>query len=258
MKNPACSAADRGSTDFVDTRDRPEPVPESLCRAHLDKIVGSVTFGRAEQLRHLLQWLGERSLAPRPAAPSEKEIAVAVMNRKDFDPQADSLVRKEMSRLREKLSRYYASEGQADEIRISTGGGYLLGFARRVNANRGRSCWLVLPFRSNAEMAEHAEQLLDELLIRLDEQGGRELVAPTTALNYRGRTGDVRTFAAECRADVVVEGSLRRRDNLIEVALWLVDGQSGHARRSRRMIGSDASDLVRLATEWLLEEDSAE
>lgn len=253
MKNPASFAADRVPTDFASIRDCPEPVPVPLCRAHLDKIAGSVTFGRAEQLRNFLQWLGERSLADRPSAPSEKEIAAAVMNRKDFDPQADSLVRKEMSRLREKLSRYYMSEGRQDEIRVTTGGGYLLGFIRPGNVNRGTS-WLVLPFRSNPEMADHVEQLLEEILFGLYERGKQELVAPTTALNYRGRAGDVRIFAAECRADFVVEGSLRRRDNLIEATVWLVDGQSGHARRSRRIIGSDASDVARLATGWLVED----
>ncbi|HXB69621.1 MAG TPA: hypothetical protein VNY05_15325 [Candidatus Acidoferrales bacterium] len=167
-----------------------------------------------------------------------------------------------MSQLREKLSRYYLAEGLQDEIRIlSTGGGYLLGFERRgtvnpgfINLRSGRSCWLVLPFRSNPEMAEPAEQMLEDLLIGLDERGGHELVTPTTALAYRGRTGDVRQFAAECCADFVVEGSLRRRQEAIEIAVWLVDGRSGRSRRAKRFTGSDATALARLAASWLLEE----
>jgi TolB-like protein len=259
VNNPVCCTADCGLAECEEISHCPDPIPESLCRTHLGKTVGSVTFGRAEQLRRLLEWLGERSLAAHPAAPTEKEIAAAVLNRKDFDPQADSLVRKEMSRLREKLSRYYLSEGLQDEVRISIAG-YLLRFELQGNVNPGgeRSCWLVLPFRSGPEMAEHAERLLEELLIALDERGGPVLVAPTTALGYRGRSGDIRHFAAECRANFVVEGSLRRRNESFELTAWLVDGQSGRVRRSKRIAGSDALDLAHLATSWLLEEDPAE
>jgi TolB-like protein len=244
----------------VGIRDSLVPIPEPLCRAHLDKVAGSVTFGRAEQLRRLLMWLAERSLAARPIAPSEREIAVGVLRRNDFDPQTDSLVRKEMSRLREKLARYYLLEGLQDKIRIDMSGGYLLSFERRGDANPGgRSpCWLVLPFRSNPEMMEYSEQFLEELLIGLGKPKVREVMGPTTALGYRGRMGDVRQFAAECSADFVVEGSLRRRSESIEVTAWLVDGQSGRARRFKRISGSDVGDLARQTIVWLLEEEPAQ
>jgi TolB-like protein len=247
----------RSPAECVSIRDVAERIPEELCRRHLEKVTGSVTFGRAEQLRHLLKWLAERSLEAQRTAPSEKEIAAAVLNRKDFDPQTDSLVRKEMSRLREKLSRYYMSEGLHDEIRINAGGGYVPGFERRGNANPagGKSCWLVLPFRSSTEMVEDGDQFLEELLFALGEPGGRELVAATTALGYRGRAGDVREFASECHADFVVEGSLRRRNEVFEVTAWLIDGQSGRATRSKRIAGSNAVDLARLVSAWLLEDE---
>src|ERR1019366_2614085 len=111
------------------------------------------------------------------------------LGRKDFDPLTDSIVRKEVGRLREKLARYYLLEGLNDEIRIVADGGYLLGFEWRgtVGQVHGGPCWLVLPFRSNADTGEHVEQLLEELLIRLGERSQLELLAPTTALAYRGR-----------------------------------------------------------------------
>jgi TolB-like protein len=256
MKDSAYVVPHRGPAECVSIRDLPEPLPELLCRGHIERIVSSVTFGRAEQLRQLLKWLAERSLGTHETPPSEKEIAAEVLKRKDFDPQTDSLVRKEMSRLREKLSRYYFSEGMHDPIRIVAGGGYLLGFERRGNLNQGsgKPCWLVLPLRSKPELEEHGEQLLEELLIGLGEFGGPDLVASTTALGYRGRMGDIRQFAAECRADFIVEGSLRQHNESIEATVWLVDGQTGRARRSTRITGSDAFELSRLATAWLLEE----
>lgn len=254
MKDSAYVVPCRGPAECVSIRDLPESIPELLCRGHIERIVSSVTFGRAEQLRQLLKWLAERSLGTHGTAPSEKEIATEVLNRKDFDPQTDSLVRKEMSRLREKLSRYYLSEGMQDPIRIVAGGGYLLGFERhgRLDPESGKPCWLVLPLRSKPELAEHGEQLLEELLIGLGVFEGPELVAYTTALGYRGRMGDIRQFAAECHADFIVEGSLRQRNDSIEATVWLVDGQTGRARRSTRISASDALELARLATAWLL------
>ena len=229
------------------------PVPEALCRAEIDRVSSGVTFGRADQLRRLLRWLGERSLAHPALSPSEKEIAESVLGRTDFDPQTDSLVRKEMSRLREKLSRYYLSEGDRNPLRISADGGYLLGFEWSGNITRAgaKPCWLVLPFRAEEEMLDEAVWVLEELLINLDETGRFATIAPTTALSYKGRAGDVRQFAAECRADMVVEGSLRRRREAMEVSLWLVDGQTGVIRRSSRINGSDTAELSRLASVWL-------
>src|SRR5262249_11818126 len=94
-------------------RDR-MPVPDDLCRANLEKRSASATFARAEQLRNLLEWLVYRSLNANAEPPTEKEVGELALNRKDYDPQTESLVRKEMSRLREKLARYYEREGAHD------------------------------------------------------------------------------------------------------------------------------------------------
>jgi len=259
MKNPFPPILTRNLAEPAVMGDSASPVPEPLSRASLERVVASVTFARAEQLRQLLNWLGDRSLAANRIAPSEKEIAESVLNRQDFDPQTDSLVRKEMSRLREKLSRYYRVEGIQDEIQIDADGGYLLGFQWSGKASAtGRSCWLVLPFRTSPEMTESSEELHDGLLMGLSERGGPELVAPTTALAYRGRVGDVRQFAAECSADFIVEGRLSRQKESMEATAWLVDGRSGRAQRSKRIAGADPADLARAATAWLLEGDPAD
>ena len=255
MTNSICIAGNCASAERATASDPSAKIPEVLCRRYIEKIAGGVTFCRAGQLRQLLRWLAERAIAIHPSPPSEKEIASEVLNRQDFDPQTDSLVRKEMSRLREKLTRYYQSEGLYDEIRVGAESGYLLDFRRTGSTRRGSgaSCWLVLPFRTDAGMDEQSELLLEELLIILDELGGPELIASTTALSYRGRTGDLRQFAAECNADFVIEGRLRHRSDSFDATVWLVDAQTGRARCSRRVAGSDAADLARSTAAWLLE-----
>lgn len=241
-------------SECVSIRDS-SAIPESICRVYLDKVAASFCFGRAAQLKKLLKWLGERSLAAGAVAPTEKEIAAAVLDRDDFDPQTDSLVRKEMGRLREKLARYYTAEGLKDEIRIGVDAGYLPVFEWRAAGKGDRLCWLVLPFRSSAEFIEDSDRVLEELLVSLGAAGEFDLVAPTTALGYRGKSGDVRQFAAECRADLVVEGSLRWQDFSIEGTAWVIDGQSGRAQRLKRVRGSDACGVARELAAWLLAND---
>src|SRR5215472_13762487 len=230
-------------------------IPEMVCKAAIERVAGSVTFSRAEQLRRLIRWLGSRSIESSLPSPSEREIAAEVLGRKDFDPQTDSLVRKEMSRLRDKLARYYDLEGTADEIRIAAGAGCLFTFERSENlpSGTGRPCCLVVPFRCEPGAEEAGNQLLEDLMFGLSEQGRYDLVARTTAMAYQGRAGDVRQFAAECGADLIVEGSLRAPENGIEATTWLVDGRAGRVLRSKKIRGNTASQVATIAAAWLAE-----
>jgi TolB-like protein len=191
---------------------------------------------------------------PVGAAPTEKQVAEQVLSRDNFDPQADSLVRKEMARLREKLARFYATDGLREEIRISAENGYLLKFefAERNARHEDRPCWLILPFRSSSDLREQSLYLMDELLVRLGEQGRYRLISPISAIAFGARSGDVRVFAQECGADVVAEGSLRWNREKLESAAWFVSGHTGQAERSRRFVGEHVTDLAKDISSWLV------
>ena len=228
-------------------------IPETEYRAELDKVLSSHTFTRAAQLRTLLGYLAENSIGGRGQEITEKEVAEKVLRLVDFNPETDSLVRKEMSRLRDKLSRYYLSEGLANELRLEARGGYAITF--RPTGAPGRSdkrCWLVLPFRSSSELIAYADEILDELYMELNQEGRLEVVAPTTSLTYRGRFGDVRQFAVECAADYIVEGSLKVRDGIAETMIWLVEGKTGKCGLSFRTSGRDPAEVAKSASGWLL------
>jgi TolB-like protein len=235
-------------------------VPENLCRAHLQRLLSSATFARAEQLRRLLSWLGNRSLATGEVPPVEKEIGETVLGRRDFDPQTDSLVRKEMRRLREKVQQYYAKEGARDRVRLISGGGYLFRFVwsehtiPRVGENTASPCVLVLPIRSHKDLGVQAMRLFDDLLVRMGDQGGAQLIAPTTALSYRDRVGDIREFAGESGADVVVEGSLASDETKLRLTLWFVDGATGRVDRPGRFAAAELDELARMGASWLHEQ----
>jgi hypothetical protein len=137
-------------------------VPEELKRASLQKVVDSSTFSRSEQLRRLLMWLGEKAIEG--VAPSEYDVGVAPLQRpRNFDPQTDSLVRKEMTRLRTKFQAYYQTEGRNDAVRVCSTDAYRLAFlwsSPPMEPTQTESfCVMVLPLRAPTVPTEFLEIL---------------------------------------------------------------------------------------------------
>ncbi len=82
-----------------------------------ERIAASPLLHSAESLRNLLLFLVRHSLESPLTPLKEHQIAVDVFHRPvDFDPRLDSTVRVQTSRLRAKLTEYYASLGAADAI----------------------------------------------------------------------------------------------------------------------------------------------
>ena len=96
-----------------------DPTRDDVC-AHLRKILNSPPFRAAESNRNLLEFLTMRMLDSSGQRLKESEIAVAVFHREasSFDPQSDSVVRVQMTRLRAKLQEYYLKYGAQDEFRF--------------------------------------------------------------------------------------------------------------------------------------------
>jgi len=94
--------------------------------AQMETILASADFAQSARLQKFLRFIVEETLSGRGAALKEYTIALDVFDRDEsFDPQTSSIVRVEASRLRAKLERYNAVEGNSDAIRISLpSGGY--------------------------------------------------------------------------------------------------------------------------------------
>src|SRR5579859_6703707 len=87
--------------------------------AQIEKIAGSGVLHGSESLCKLLRYLARHALDHPGTAVKEYQIATEVFGRPhDFDPQADSTVRVQVGRLRQKLAEYYSSEGLQDPILI--------------------------------------------------------------------------------------------------------------------------------------------
>lgn len=101
--------------------------------SQLERILASASFRQTERSAGLLRYLVERSLKGADERVKEYTVGVEALGRgAEFDPRTDPIVRAEASRLRERLARYYASDGQQDAVVIELPRGtYAVRFSTR-------------------------------------------------------------------------------------------------------------------------------
>src|SRR6187200_941156 len=88
-------------------------------REHLAQILASKQFAGSPRLRKFLSFVVETTLDGNGDQIKEFVIATEVYERgADYDPQIDSTVRVEASRLRAKLREYYSGPGAAANVQI--------------------------------------------------------------------------------------------------------------------------------------------
>jgi hypothetical protein len=80
-------------------------------RNQVDAILHSETLRGSDVLRHLLKFLAEKAFSGEADSLKEYTVAIdALQKPSTYNPQHDSTVRIELSRLRQKLTEYYRSE----------------------------------------------------------------------------------------------------------------------------------------------------
>lgn len=104
------------------------------CLGQVERIIHSSELHGADGLSKLLLYLAHHTLNSPEDHLKEYQIATEVLGRSlDFDPQADSSVRVQVGRLRNRLATYYTSTGINDPILITVPKGrYVLSFEHRV------------------------------------------------------------------------------------------------------------------------------
>ena len=120
----------------------------------LKAVLSSGVFGRSQNLAKVLQYVCGRYFKNGRSGLSEYEIAVEALGRQpSFDPTQNAAVRVEFHRLREKLQKYYETEGAGHSLKISFHPGcYSPVFVRTQEAlKQPRSQEEVLPTGALAE-----------------------------------------------------------------------------------------------------------
>ena len=114
-------------------------VPECAVREQLLRMLDSPIFVNSHRLSRFLRFTIETTLAGQAETLKEYLIGTEVYDRKPpYHPGADSIVRSEARRLRNKLKQYYESVGKDDSVFIYYRlGGYAPVFRlQRKNRNR--------------------------------------------------------------------------------------------------------------------------
>lgn len=94
--------------------------PQGRVDVELARVLSSRTFAPSRRQQRFLHYLVHHALNGNHAILKETVVAVEVFGRcaDRFDPRADSIVRVEARRLRQRLLRYYAEEGADAPLRI--------------------------------------------------------------------------------------------------------------------------------------------
>ena len=86
----------------------------------LERVLGSEAFRRSERSSALLRYVVEQTLAGAADQLKEYTVGVEALGRgSSFDPRTDPVVRAEASRLRDRLQRYYDTDGRSDPVVLS-------------------------------------------------------------------------------------------------------------------------------------------
>lgn len=93
--------------------------PAAAVRVQLDRILASEAFANAGRLSRFLRFIVEGTLDGHGDRLKEYAVGLEVFDRADdYDPRIDSIVRVEARRLRSKLTEYYTTAGEADDLVI--------------------------------------------------------------------------------------------------------------------------------------------
>lgn len=99
---------------------------------------------------------------------------------------------------------------------------------------------VVLPFKNlsnDPEQEYFADAITNDLTTDLSRIEDSFVIAPNTASNYQGRNLEAKQIGHELNVRYILDGSLRRTENLVRVNAQLTDAQTGAAVWSDRFDG---------------------
>jgi TolB-like protein/tetratricopeptide (TPR) repeat protein len=218
----------------------------------LERVEASATFQQVDRLKRFLSFVVFETAAGRGNQLKEYVIGVQVFDEDtSFDPRTDPIVRVQARRLRARLAKYYAEEGQQDLLLIELPkGGYAPIFKRvespqpkrsltRALANRNTVA--VLPFsdQSPAGDMEYFCQGLSQEIIHALTAGEtvRVLAAGSTGSSSALPAADPREIASALDVAILVSGSVRKHGPLVRVTVQMIHGASGSYAWSQTLDG---------------------
>jgi TolB-like protein len=254
--------------------------------SQLSKILASPQFVRAGRLSAFLRFIVEEAAAGHADGLKETVIGTAVFGKPlGYDPKADSTVRIQAARLREKLRDYYLTGGKDDSLIIELPKGAYQPVFRAIpkpshhRAHRLAAVAVGLalavglaivvsilgwwrstsPIKSIAVIPLHnlaserdsemiADGLTEDLIRQLAAVPGVRVVSQTSSFALKGKGKSVRDIGALLDVEGVVEGTVQRVGNSVKVSTQLVRAADDRTLWSGAF-ERDSSDLFLLEDE---------
>jgi adenylate cyclase len=225
---------------------RPDPVPATAVREQLARVVNSPKFVSSARLCRFLSHIVNRAIDGDLDNLKEFTIAMEVFDRtSDYDPNIDAIVRVEARRLRAKLKAYYEDgPGTADPVLIALRPGSYVPIFRRLDARQpsdrleigaaiapGRPSVAVLPFVNMSPEPEQdyfCDGITEEIVNSLTRVSGLNVIARTSAFQFKGVSVDIRDVGQRLGADLVIEGSVRKSGEHLRITAQAIQTGSGH------------------------------
>lgn len=228
------------SRSFLEEHNAPLPIKmpalsdreisPDMVRGQVEKILASRGFVRSRRLGQFLRFTVEQFLEGKQHELKEYLVGVEVFEKlESFDPRIDSIVRVEARRLRTKLEQYYVTDGTEDEVVIYfPKGSYVPVVLDRDQSppwqEAGGSKQLAVGVSRFANLTGELSDesfcsgLAEELISGLTKAEEVRVIA---------RPGETNGFPANVRADMLIEGSIRRHDSKLRICAQLVDAKTG-------------------------------
>jgi TolB-like protein/Tfp pilus assembly protein PilF len=219
---------------------QPNQLSAESIRTQLRKILSSSTFARSERLARFLNFTVEQTLEGGGDQLKEFVIGVEVFDKTEkYDPRMDPIVRVEARRLREKLKKYYETEGREDPVSIDFPTGTYAPLIQTrdalplpvAGAAPAENAIAVLPFTNLSSEQENeyfSDGLTEELINALTKVEGLRVVAWSSAFQLKGKTRDIRRVAEQLKVRAILEGSVRRTSDRLRITAQLLDSADGH------------------------------
>jgi TolB-like protein/Flp pilus assembly protein TadD len=251
-------------------------------RLHLEKILTSPEFASATRLQQFLAFVVEERLQGADTIKETDLAIRVFNRRTSFDPSGDSVVRVAAGNLRHRLRDYYLNTGRDDPLLIELPKGTYVPVFRTRSASmpgparaRIRPVWwivasafelvligavlywllapprrtwssiAVLPFlnlSNNPDSEYMTDGLVEEVTTALAQVEGLQVVARSSAFQFRGKGLDIRAAGRQLGVETVLEGSVRTVGNKVRISAQLIKVADGFHIWSRTWEG-DPNDI---------------
>lgn len=223
-----------------------EPVPSAAVREQLTRIVNGPTLVSSARLRRFLTHIVNRTINGDVDDLKEFSIAMEVFDRtSEYDPNIDAIVRVEARRLRAKLKAYYEEgPGTADPVLIALRPGSYVPIFRWLDSKQpiqqAETPFLAQPIRTSiavlpfVNMSPEPEQdyfcdgITEEIINALTHVPGLNVIARTSAFQFKSVSIDIREVGQRLGADLVIEGSVRKAGKQLRITAQAIQTGSGH------------------------------